>query len=74
MEVDKDDAIITSPDKKRTKVDKPRDDDSDDDDVSESIPPCVRLPCHSTPSACLDSLAGMIRQAGIALATVRPRP
>jgi len=36
MEVDKDDAIITSPDKKRTKVDKPGDDDSDDD---VSIPP-----------------------------------
>jgi len=37
MEVDKDDAIITSPDEKWTKVDKPGDDDSDDDDVS--IPP-----------------------------------
>jgi hypothetical protein len=33
MEVDKDDTIITSPDKKRTKVDKV-DHDSDDDDVS----------------------------------------
>lgn len=69
MEVDKDDAIITSPDKKRTKVDVAGDEESDDDDVSFVSSACPSI--H--PSARLDSFSRMICCAGIVLTTARPR-
>lgn len=58
MEVDKGDAIITSPDKKRTKVDKPG--DEDDDDVS--IPPVLASACPlAVVLACRGSRALLMR-------------